>query len=63
MSASLVAWSPWTLALGWTLLHFVWQGALIGAGFAAVRADQLTLKRTTNNVVRRKTLTTSRTRA
>jgi TonB family protein len=38
MSASLVAWSPWTLALGWTLLHFVWQGALIGAGFAAVRA-------------------------
>ena len=38
MSASLVAWWPWIEALGWTLLHFVWQGLVIGAGFAAARA-------------------------
>ena len=38
MNASLVAWWPWVEALGWTLLHFVWQGLVIGAGFAAVRA-------------------------
>lgn len=38
MNASLVAWWPWIEALGWTLLHFVWQGLVIGAGFAAVRA-------------------------
>jgi hypothetical protein len=28
----------WIEALGWTLLYFVWQGLVIGAGFAAVRA-------------------------
>lgn len=38
MSASLVAWWPWIEALGWTLFHFVWQGLVIGAGFAAARA-------------------------
>lgn len=38
MNAALVAGWPWIEALGWTLLHFVWQGLLIGAGFAAARA-------------------------
>jgi TonB family protein len=28
----------WVHALGWTLLHFLWQGALIGALFALFRA-------------------------
>ena len=28
---------PWAERLGWTLLHFVWQGALIGVLFAIVR--------------------------
>jgi beta-lactamase regulating signal transducer with metallopeptidase domain len=28
---------PWAQHLGWTLLHFVWQGALISLLFAAVR--------------------------
>ena len=28
---------PQAADLGWTLLHFVWQGALISALFAAVR--------------------------
>jgi bla regulator protein blaR1 len=32
------AWLPWIHALGWTLLHFLWQGLVVGAGFAAVRA-------------------------
>jgi TonB family protein len=27
----------WVHALGWTLLHFLWQGALIGAGYALAR--------------------------
>jgi TonB family protein len=38
MSAAIAAWVPWVQTLGWTLLHFVWQGFVIGAGFAAVRA-------------------------
>ncbi len=38
MSAAIAAWEPWVQALGWTLLHFVWQGLVVGAGFAAVRA-------------------------
>ena len=38
MNASLAAGWPWIEALGWTLLHFVWQGLVIGAGFAAARA-------------------------
>jgi beta-lactamase regulating signal transducer with metallopeptidase domain len=29
---------PWIDAIGWTLLHFVWQGLLVGAGYAAMRA-------------------------
>jgi TonB family protein len=28
----------WTHAVGWTLLHFVWQGAVIGIAYAIVRA-------------------------
>ena len=28
----------WVHALGWTLLHFVWQGAVIGVAYAIVRA-------------------------
>ena len=28
----------WVHALGWTLLHFVWQGAVIGIAYAIVRA-------------------------
>jgi TonB family protein len=35
---TIAAWVPWVQALGWTLLHFVWQGLVVGAGFAAVRA-------------------------
>jgi bla regulator protein BlaR1 len=38
MNASLLAGSPWIDALGWTLLHFIWQGLVIGAGFAIARA-------------------------
>lgn len=30
--------SPWIDAVGWTLLHFIWQGALVGALWAALRA-------------------------
>jgi len=30
--------SPWIDTLGWTLLHFLWQGALIAALFALARA-------------------------
>lgn len=30
--------APWIDAIGWTLLHFVWQGMLVGAGYAAARA-------------------------
>jgi len=29
---------PWIDAIGWTLLHFIWQGLLIGAGYAVARA-------------------------
>lgn len=29
---------PVTAQLGWTLLHFVWQGALLAAGFALARS-------------------------
>jgi len=32
------ALSPWVHALGWTLVHFLWQGLVVGAAFAAVRA-------------------------
>lgn len=32
------ALTPWIHALGWTLVHFLWQGALVGIAFAAARA-------------------------
>lgn len=38
MTPSLIAQLPWVQALGWTLLHFVWQGALVGIVFAVLRA-------------------------
>ncbi len=31
--------SPWVEALGWTLLHFLWQGVVVGGVFALVRAS------------------------
>lgn len=31
-------WLPWILALGWTLVHVLWQGVVIGLAHAAVRA-------------------------
>ena len=34
---NLADWLPLIQSLGWTLLHFLWQGALIGAGYATVR--------------------------
>jgi TonB family protein len=37
MSTYLSDWLPLIQSLGWTLLHFLWQGALIGAGYAVVR--------------------------
>lgn len=30
-------WIDWVQALGWTLLHFLWQGALVGAVYGALR--------------------------
>src|SRR5271170_4438845 len=36
-SLQLLFAQPLAADLGWTLLHFVWQGALISALFAAVR--------------------------
>lgn len=38
MTLSFVAQLPWMQALGWTLLHFIWQGALVGVVFLALRA-------------------------
>ena len=29
---------PWVQTLGWVLLHFVWQGIVIGAAYACLRA-------------------------
>ena len=29
---------PWTERLGWTLLHFLWQGILVAALYALTRA-------------------------
>ena len=29
---------PWVQAFGWSLVHFIWQGLLVGALFATVRA-------------------------
>lgn len=33
-----VADLPWIQALGWSLIHFLWQGAVVGVLFALVRA-------------------------
>jgi TonB family protein len=30
-------WLDWIHAIGWTLLHFLWQGALVGAAYGLVR--------------------------
>lgn len=38
MSAVLAGWLPWIQALGWTLVHFLWQGMVVGLAYAAVRA-------------------------
>lgn len=38
MSAVLAGWLPWIQALGWTLVHFLWQGLVVGLAYAAVRA-------------------------
>ncbi|HJT98673.1 MAG TPA: hypothetical protein VJ696_10200, partial [Rhodanobacteraceae bacterium] len=37
MSLHLADWLPLIQSLGWTLLHFLWQGALIGVGYATLR--------------------------
>lgn len=37
VNAYLADWFPLIQSLGWTLLHFLWQGAVIAAGYAAVR--------------------------
>lgn len=36
-AAALFAGIPWMSALGWSLLHFLWQGAIVGIVFALVR--------------------------
>jgi uncharacterized protein (TIGR03435 family) len=33
----LLSSQPWVERLGWTLLHFLWQGALLGAAYALAR--------------------------
>ncbi|MBO9664621.1 M56 family metallopeptidase [Dokdonella sp.] len=38
MTLSQMAQLPWMQALGWTLLHFIWQGALVGVVFAGLRS-------------------------
>ena len=38
MSTALFAAAPLVEALGWTLLHFVWQALIVGVGFALTRA-------------------------
>ncbi|MGA9341319.1 MAG: M56 family metallopeptidase [Rhodanobacteraceae bacterium] len=30
-------WQPWIEALGWALLHFIWQGVVVGAAYALLR--------------------------
>ena len=37
MSFDLADWLPLIQSLGWTLLHFLWQGAAIGLGYATLR--------------------------
>ena len=36
-SVQLLASQPWVERLGWTLLHFLWQGALVAALYGAIR--------------------------
>jgi uncharacterized protein (TIGR03435 family) len=38
LSSQLLLSQPWVERLGWTLVHFLWQGVLIAAVYAAVRA-------------------------
>lgn len=38
MSALLAGWLPWIQALGWTLVHFLWQALVVGLAYAALRA-------------------------
>jgi beta-lactamase regulating signal transducer with metallopeptidase domain len=38
MTEFIIATRPWTDRLAWTLLHFLWQGALIWAAYIALRA-------------------------
>ncbi|WP_347262387.1 TonB family protein [Rudaea sp.] len=37
MNALIAAMAPYVHALGWSLLHFLWQGALIGLAYALTR--------------------------
>jgi hypothetical protein len=37
-AAELFFTQPWVVRLGWTLLHFLWQGTLIAIVFAVARA-------------------------
>ena len=43
--------TPWITIAGWTLVHFLWQGAVIGAtaavGLALLFAERRLLKRVT----------------
>ena len=36
--SAFVDWLPWIHALGWTLVHVLWQGLVVGLAHAAVRA-------------------------
>lgn len=38
MNIAFSNWQMWVEALGWTLVHFVWQGLVVGLVFAALRA-------------------------
>src|SRR5438132_3269406 len=33
----ILSWQPWVERLGWTLVHFLWQGLSIAALYAATR--------------------------
>ncbi|MGA8278141.1 MAG: M56 family metallopeptidase [Rhodanobacteraceae bacterium] len=37
MTALFAQWQPWIEALGWVLLHFIWQGIVVGAAYALLR--------------------------
>jgi beta-lactamase regulating signal transducer with metallopeptidase domain len=37
VTAALSQWLPWIESLGWALVHFIWQGAAIGALYALLR--------------------------